>query len=252
MHKRSEAPFVLLGRFLCCLWPFSDSFGKAVLCSAAMQRIDGILFEPVGCLAEFPLEPFNAILNRVFGREVDLRSASSSYWQVLSLMEPVYGKMANADMKFIETLEIQAVEAASVYEDVVPALSELKAMNVKLAMASSLSATAVNRFIHKASLKDLFISVSTRDSAKGVKTAPLKAALTATRIEPAHAMFLTDTADGLELVNALGINSVLMMNDPDEALPLADQNPSAGVVSLHELPDFIRLVVAENARITKS
>jgi FMN phosphatase YigB (HAD superfamily) len=217
-----------------------------------MQRIDGILFEPVGCLAEFPLDPFNAILNRVFGQEVDLRSASNSYWQVLNLMEPAYGKMANADMKFVEIVEAQAVEAASVYEDVIPALSELRAMNIKLALASSLSATAVNRFIEKALLKDLFISVSTRDSANGVKTAPLKAALAATGIEPAHAMFLTDTADGLELVNTLGINSILMMNDPDEALPLADQNPSAGVVSLHELPDFIRLVVAENARVTKS
>jgi FMN phosphatase YigB (HAD superfamily) len=217
-----------------------------------MQRIDGILFEPVGCLAEFPLEPFNAIFNRVFGREIDLRSASSSYWQVLNLMEPVYGKMANADVKFIEIVEAQAVEAASVYEDVIPALSELKAMNVKLAMASSLSAKAVNQFIEKASLKDLFISVSTRDSANGVRTAPLRAALAATGIEPAHAMFLTDTADGLEVVNALGLNSILMMNDPDEALPLADQNPSSGVVSLHELPDFIRLVVAENARVTKS
>ncbi len=171
-----------------------------------MQRIDGILFEPVGCLAEFPLDPFNAILNRVFGQEVNLISASNSYWQVLNLMEPVYRKMANADMKFIEIVETQAVEAASVYEDVIPALSELKAMNIKLAMASSLSATAVNRFIEKALLKDLFISVSTRDSANGVKTAPLKAALTAAGIEPALAMFLTDTADGLGVVNALGFN----------------------------------------------
>jgi FMN phosphatase YigB (HAD superfamily) len=217
-----------------------------------MQRIDGIFFEPVGCLAEFSLDPFNAILNRVFGQEVDLVSASNSYWRVLNLMEPVYGKMANADVKFIEIVETQAVEAASVYEDVVPALSELKAMNIQLAVASSLSAAAVNRFIEKASLKDLFVSISTRDSANGVKTAPLKAALRATGIERAHAMFLTDTAGGLEVVNALGINSILMMNDPDEALPLADQNPSAGVVSLHELPDFIRLVVAENARVTKS
>src|SRR5437870_2116450 len=218
-----------------------------------MHRIDGILFEPVGCLAEFPPEPFNDILARVFGRreEVDVKSASRSYWRLLNLMEPVYGKMANADSKFVETLEIQAVEAASAYEDVIPALSELKAMNIKLVMASSLSTKAVTRFIEKASLKDLFCSVSTRDTAKGVKTAPLSSALTAAGIEPAHAMFLTDTADGLEVVNALGISSILMMNDPDEALHLADKNPSAGIISLHELPDFIRLVVAENARVTK-
>jgi FMN phosphatase YigB (HAD superfamily) len=218
-----------------------------------MQRIDAILFEPVGCLAEFPPEPFVGILDRVFSqKDLDVSSASRSYWQVLNLMEAVYGKMANADMKFVEAAETQAVEAANVYEDVIPALSELKAMNIKLVMASSLSGKAITRFIEKASLKDLFCSVSTRDSANGVKTAPLKSALAAAGVAPAHAMFLTDTADGLEVVTALGISSILMMNDPDEALPLADQNPSAGVVSLHELPDFIRLVVAENARVTKS
>jgi FMN phosphatase YigB (HAD superfamily) len=81
-----------------------------------------------------------------------------------------------------------------------------------------------------------------------VKAAPLQHALVATGVEPAHGMFLTDTADGLRVVSALGMNSILMMNDPDEALPLADQNPSAGIISLHELPDFMRLVLAENAR----
>src|SRR2546423_251393 len=214
-----------------------------------MQRIDGILFEPVGCLAEFPEAPFIEILGRVFGQqEIDLRAASNAYWQALGLMEPVYGKMANADVKHLEMLENQAVDAAHIYEDVLPALSELKAMNIKLSLASSLSASAVNRFIEKASLKDLFVSVSSRDSAKGVKAAPLKAALADGGIEPAHAMFLTDTLDGLDLVKTLGMNSILMMNDPDEALPLSDQNPTAGVVSLHELPDFMRLVAAENMR----
>jgi hypothetical protein len=37
-----------------------------------------------------------------------------------------------------------------------------------------------------------------------------------------------------------------MMNDPDEAMRLAMRNPAGGVVSLHELPDFIRLVADEN------
>jgi hypothetical protein len=40
-----------------------------------------------------------------------------------------------------------------------------------------------------------------------------------------------------------------MMNDPDEAMRLAVHGPSGGIVSLHELPDFIRLVAAENRRV---
>jgi hypothetical protein len=38
------------------------------------------------------------------------------------------------------------------------------------------------------------------------------------------------------------------MNDPDEAQRLAMHNPSGGVISLHEMPDFIRLLAAQNQR----
>ena len=61
-------------------------------------------------------------------------------------------------------------------------------------------------------------------------------------------MFLTDTGDGLKVAKSVGVNSILMMNDPDEAMRLAAHTPSGGIVSLHELPDFIRFIAAENAR----
>jgi len=35
----------------------------------------------------------------------------------------------------------------------------------------------------------------------------------------------------------------------DEAKRLAQQDPAGGIVSLHELPDFLRLVNAQNARL---
>jgi hypothetical protein len=60
-------------------------------------------------------------------------------------------------------------------------------------------------------------------------------------------MFLVDTLEGLKIAQVVGVHSILMMNDPDEARRLAMHNPSGGIVSLHELPDFIRLVAAENS-----
>ena len=214
-----------------------------------MQIIQGILFDPVGCLAEFPSEPFNEIAARLFGRKKKpSKSASRLYWHLLNLMEDPDHAPAESDRKLIEKLETQAVEAAVVYEDVIPALSELKAMNIKLVIASSLSNGAVMRFIDKSALNGIFSAVSSRDNAGAVKAAPLRAALEMASLNPEHAMFLTDTAEGLKVANALGLNSILMMNDPDEAMRLAAQDPSGGIVSLHELPDFIRLVAAENAR----
>lgn len=214
-----------------------------------MQVIEGILFEPVGCLAEFPSAPFLGIASRLFGRKKTAsQSGSRSYWHLLNLMDSAANTLPQADVQLVEGLEVQAVDATSVYEDVAPALSELKAMGVKLFVASSLSRVAVARFLDRHSLGSFFSDVWHRDNAGGVKAMPLQAAITSASLKPEHAMFLTDTLEGLKTAQATGIHPILMMNDPDEGRRLSMHNPSGGIVSLHELPDFIRLVAAENSR----
>jgi beta-phosphoglucomutase-like phosphatase (HAD superfamily) len=204
-----------------------------------MQIIEAILFEPVGCLAEFPAQPFNEIAAECFGRKnKPSRSGSRSYWHLLNLMEA-------GGSQSVEALELQAVEQANPYEDVIPALAELKAMDVQLFLTSSLSAAAVARFLAKHSLEEFFPAIWTRDNAGGIKAAPLQSALAS--LKPQRAMYLTDTAEGVKVANSLDLISVLMMNDPDEARRLTTHNPAGGIVSLHELPDFIRFVAAQNA-----
>ena len=164
---------------------------------------------------------------------------SRSYWHFLNLMETAPGGS-------LEALEIEAADAASVYEDVLPALAELQTMGILRIITTSLSNAAVARFLEKCPHE--FDAVWTRDTAHGIKATPLARALDAAYLAPENVMFLTDTAEGLHIAKGLGINSVLMMNDPDEAMRLALRDPSGGIVSLHELPDFIRLVAAQNAR----
>lgn len=210
-----------------------------------MQIIEAILLEPVGCLAEFPAQPFNEIAAQCFGRKnKPSKSGSRSYWHLLNLME-------SSGNQSVEALELQAVEQAVPYEDVIPALTELKAMGIQLFLTSSLSTAAITRFLAKNGLEKFFSAIWTRENAPGIKVAPLQSALTAVSLNPQHVMYLTDTAEGLKVANSLGVTSVLMMNDPDEARRLTTHNPAGGIVSLHELPDFIRLVAAENAMIRK-
>jgi beta-phosphoglucomutase-like phosphatase (HAD superfamily) len=213
-----------------------------------MQTIKGILFEPVGCLAEFPSEPFLEIAARLSGRRKKAStSGSRSYWHLLNVLETMSDNGTLDDFE-VEALEVEAVERASLYEDVIPALSELKAMDIKLFVASSLSNAAIVRFLEKGCLQDYFPSVWSRDNAKGIKTAPLQSALDGAFLQPGQAMFLTDTAEGLKVARSVGVNSILMMNDPDESRRLAMHGPAGGIVSLHELPDFIRFVRAEKLR----
>ena len=219
-----------------------------------MQAIEGILLEPVGCLAEFPAEPFHEIAVRFLGipeqKKKASKSASRAYWHVLNLMEAAGESLDDAKRRAIEALEVHAVAGATVYEDVVPALQELKAMGIGLHIASSLSGAAVARFLEQSGLSEFFSGISNRDNAGGIKGAPLAAALADACLQPERAMFLTDTAEGLKVAKSAGVNAILMMNDPDEAKRLAMRDPAGGIVSLHELPDFIRLVAAGAARLS--
>ena len=212
-----------------------------------MRTVEGILFEPVGCLAEFPPAPFLEIASRLFGRKRKFSaSGSRAFWHVLNLIESAGGELDDAGKELIGTLELQAVDGASMYEDVVPSLSELKAMGVKLYVASSLSGAALNRFLQPNALNVFFSGHWDRDSARGVKAVPLRAAILGASLKPENVMYLTDTLEGLKTAQALGLNSILMMNDPDDARRLAMHNPSGGIVSLHELPDFIRFLAAQD------
>src|SRR5437773_11966232 len=187
-----------------------------------MQIIHGIFFEPVACLAEFAPQPFNEMSVLVSGRGTKAsRSASRTYWYLLNLMETTGMRLSESQIAQIEDLELQAVETASVYEDVVPALSELGAMRINLVMASSLSRAAAMRFIERAALDGMFTVVSNRGRAEEVRAAPLRNALTTAGREPEHGVFITHTGDGLQVADSLGLNWILMMNDADEGIGLA-------------------------------
>ncbi len=208
-----------------------------------MQPIDGVLFEPVGCLAEFPSQPFLEMAARMWGRKQTSASASRSFWHLLNLME-------SSGAHFHDALELQAVNEATIYEDVIPALAELKSMGVKRVIASSLSEAAVLRFTERLAPAD-FDGVWHRGNSGGIKAAPLLCALAGASLAPARTMFLADTAEGIKVARTAGVHAILMMNDPDESRRLAQHAPSGGIVSLHELPDFIRLLRAEKIRFER-
>jgi len=109
-------------------------------------------------------------------------------------------------------------EQGQPYPDAAPALAELDALGVRLIPVTALSEAALRRAVNDAGLS-------------------------ADRV-----VCLTDTEQGLRAAKAAGIDPVLMMNDPDEAMRLTALNPVGGVVSLLELPDFVRFLLAKDLR----
>jgi phosphoglycolate phosphatase-like HAD superfamily hydrolase len=211
-----------------------------------VRVIKAVLFDPVGCLAEFPAGPFSDIAAQVYDEHGGSDTGSEAYWELLDLLQtrPLTPAQAAAS----EALEIQAVEDAQLYEDVGPALGELKDMGIELLVASSLSDAAVRHFLGKFSLDGLFSAVWSRDNAGGVKTVPLARAIESGSFQPDHVMSLADTEQSLHAAKEVGAQAILMFNDYDEGKRLAAHRPAGGIVSLHELPDAIRFVAEGDKR----
>ena len=74
-------------------------------------------------------------------------------------------------------------------------------------------------------------------SAESLREAVAAGSLAADRV-----IYLTDNEAGIRAAKDAGVAPVLMMNDPDEAMRLTALDPAGGIVSLLELPDFVRFV----------
>jgi HAD superfamily hydrolase (TIGR01509 family) len=128
------------------------------------------------------------------------------------------------------------------YEDVVPALAALKELGITLIAASSLSGDELTRFVEASGLNGFFDDVCGSASSGDATSDILSRALGKTGIAPDRTLFITDNAAGLAAARDAGVYGILMMNDPDEAMRLTSHKPAGGIVSLLELPDFVRFV----------
>jgi beta-phosphoglucomutase-like phosphatase (HAD superfamily) len=208
-----------------------------------VEVIKAVLFEPVGCLAEFQPDEFNSAAADLFGASPDpTATGSQAYWRLLGLMEQQPNAISIEGSVRLLELELRAIVQAELYEDVRSSLEELKALGVATYLTSSLSQTAVAHFLERHALADLFVGRITRAEASGGMAAPLRAAVAQAGLEPARVMALADTAPALDLIKRLGLNAMLMINDYDEGRALAERNPAGAIVSLAELGDALRLI----------
>jgi beta-phosphoglucomutase-like phosphatase (HAD superfamily) len=208
-----------------------------------LDAIADILFEPVGCLAEFSAEPFELALRELFGSEAEAdASGSQAYWRLLGMLDQAGSTLTAAKLARLQELELSAVEGADLYEDVVPALEKLGPMGVRAHLVSSLSRPAVARFIDRFSLAAQFASTVSRDEAQGVMAAPVRDAVARAGLQAAHVIYLVDTGAALDMAKATGVQPLLMINDYDEGRALAERRPAGGVVSLTELPGAVQLM----------
>jgi beta-phosphoglucomutase-like phosphatase (HAD superfamily) len=214
-----------------------------------VRAVDAILFDPVGALAEFPPGPFGAVSVSIFSQAPpDSVNGSAAYWHLVDLLASRGHELRLEDRMAIEAAELEAADAALVYDDAGPALQELSGLGVRLVAASSLSARALSRVLRAPALNGRFPDRWSRDDAGGVADVVLRHAVSVASLVPDRVLCLADTGAALEAAARAGVRPILMMNDPDEAMRLTAREPAGGIVSLLELPDLVRLVAARATR----
>jgi phosphoglycolate phosphatase-like HAD superfamily hydrolase len=212
-----------------------------------MDAIAAVMFEPVGCLAEFRAEEFERAARELFASTDAAASGSQAYWRLLGLLDRAPADRAKKVHARLEELELAAVEHADGYEDVAPALEKLKSTGVRAYLVTSLSRQAVIRFSERFALNKFFAGSVARDEARGVMAQPLRKALAVAQLDPRQ-VYLIDTAEALDMAKPLGLNTLLMINDYDEGRALAERTPAGGIVSLAELADAL-LLIEQRARL---
>src|SRR5205807_6547722 len=122
----------------------------------SVEAIKAVLLEPVGCLAEFRADAFDAAAAALAAATAEPGAGGSqAYWRLIGALEPRFAALSKADLERWAGFELEAVEHADLYPDVRFALEELKQLGVAAYIASSLSRAAVQRFIARFSLADL-------------------------------------------------------------------------------------------------
>jgi beta-phosphoglucomutase-like phosphatase (HAD superfamily) len=211
-----------------------------------VEAIRTVLFEPVGCLAEFRPDEFNAAATELGAAAAETApTGSQAYWRLTGLIEQQPERFAAARAR-LQDFELAAVEHADLYPDVAPCLAELRELGIATVLVSSLSRAAIDRFIARFSLSDLFAGAVAREEAGGVRARVLCHAVERIPLDPQHIMVLVDTAEGLDLAKQLKLSAMLMINDYDEGRALSALNPAGGIVSLAELPDALRVIAQQS------
>jgi hypothetical protein len=124
-------------------------------------------------------------------------------------------------------------DAEGTYEDVAPALAELKTMGIQLLFGAEPQTAAPQPNAPQPA------TLQSRDRQGAFP-------------EPSETLYITDNAEGLAKAKSAGMIPILLMHDPDEAMRLVANNPAGGIVSLLELPDLIRFVSAQPKTPTPS
>src|SRR5262249_1492585 len=151
---------------------------------------------------------------------------SRAYWQLIDRLASRQLRLPPEELAEIETRELEAAQAAFVYDDAPPALVELAGLGVQLIVASSLSEPAVSRVLERTGWRSLFHGQWSRSTAGGVGDLLIQKAVTGGALTADRVLLLTDTEAGLRAAALAGVRPILMMNDPDEAMRLTAYNPA--------------------------
>ena len=76
-----------------------------------MDTIKAVLFEPVGCLAEFRADELNNASAELFAVTDAAATGSQAYWRLLGLLAPRHAALSKAEWDRLQGFELEVISA---------------------------------------------------------------------------------------------------------------------------------------------
>lgn len=218
--------------------------------------IKAVIFDLDGTLKEFNLDIkacrtkiINLLTQQGFSRS--LFSLEESAFDMLKKVKKStimkdrkkneFAKIKDIVFSVVERFELEAAEAARIFEGIPETLQSLRAMDLKIALFTICSKKTTNYILKRFSIEQFFDAVITRDSVIEVKPHPthLETALDALKVGPHEAVLVGDSFRDIECARKLDVLAVGVTTGLSSLEELIDSGTNYVASSVKEIPILV-------------
>lgn len=181
---------------------------------------------------------------------IDLKTPTE---EIITKTIKEYGFSRDYLMKLVDEVyapyELEAAQAAELREEVKETLIELKAMGLKLAVASNSSRHGVHLALGNTSIKDFFDVIVTRSDVNRMKPneALIAETLKKLNVSPSEAIYVGDAAHDVLAARKIGVKSIAISGGAHPIDILLRSKPDILIKDIKDVPEALKKLMKDES-----